>query len=523
MNRLRGYWEVSRLKLNLLANFIGTGWSAFLQLASIPLYIRLMGIESYGLIGFYISLQGILQILDFGLSPTLNREMARYSAKPLEEAGEARDLVRTLEVGYWVLGIVIGVALWATSPLIATQWIKPGTLPINIVQQALSLMSVLAILQWPLSFYQSGLIGLQQQVTVNALQVVFSTIGNGGAVLVLWFVSPTIIAFLVWQVVVGGIRVGATMYFLWRSLPPSQHAAQFVPGLMKYIWRFAAGMSGITLSAIVLTQLDKLLLSKLVSLELFGYYSVASAVSNGLAMVVAPIFNVVFPRLSALVAIDDLEAIKRFYHQSAQLMAVAVFPVAATLIMLAPSALFLWTRDPKIVLNAAPIVRLLLLGSALNSIMVLPYSLQLAYGWTKLGIWINIFLIGLQIPLLLFLISKLGTTGAAIAWVIMNGVYLLVDAPLMYRRLLQEDGWRWLIKDVMQPMGAIVLLVLVLQRWIVPTTSIVENILSLLAVYLSTAIVGILSANTIRVWAFKQVTRARAGGLELLLGVKSRE
>ena len=79
----------SGFKVKLVANFVGTGWSAALQIICIPLYIRFMGIESYGLIGFYLMLQAILQILDFGmLAPTVNREMARYSVRP-EEVGRS--------------------------------------------------------------------------------------------------------------------------------------------------------------------------------------------------------------------------------------------------------------------------------------------------------------------------------------------------------------------------------------------------------------------------------------------------
>ena len=46
----------------------------------IPIYISYLGIESYGLIGLFIILQGLLSLLDMGLSPTLNREMARFRA-----------------------------------------------------------------------------------------------------------------------------------------------------------------------------------------------------------------------------------------------------------------------------------------------------------------------------------------------------------------------------------------------------------------------------------------------------------
>jgi len=89
---------MSRTSGNILANLSGTAWSALIGLAMVPLYIRLLGIEAYGLIGFSITLQAILQILDFGLSPTVNRELARFSVLE-DKAGEARDFVRTLEAG----------------------------------------------------------------------------------------------------------------------------------------------------------------------------------------------------------------------------------------------------------------------------------------------------------------------------------------------------------------------------------------------------------------------------------------
>src|SRR3990172_3984222 len=110
-----------------------------------------MGMEAYGLIGFYFMLQGVLQILDLGLSPTMNREMARYSVLP-GKTGEARDFVRTLEVGYWAIGILIGCAVWYTAPYIASHWIKAGTILTLEERRAVPIIGALAALQWKRPF-----------------------------------------------------------------------------------------------------------------------------------------------------------------------------------------------------------------------------------------------------------------------------------------------------------------------------------------------------------------------------------
>ena len=192
--------------MDLLANISGVGWSVLAQIVCIPFYIRFLGIDGFGLIGFYFVLQSLLQVLDLGLSPTINREMARYSVQP-KKAAEARDLVRTLEAGYWMVGIAIGAAILVAAPSIATHWIKAGNFPIQTVRQAIMIMGILAFFQWPLSFYQGGLMGLGRQVLFNVLRISQSTLANGGAVLILWRISPTIQAFFLWQAAVSAAQV----------------------------------------------------------------------------------------------------------------------------------------------------------------------------------------------------------------------------------------------------------------------------------------------------------------------------
>src|SRR5512143_1602093 len=132
--RICGSLCMSLLKRNIVANFMGQGWATLMALIFIPLYIKFLGMEAYGLIGFFAMMQAMLQVLDLGLSQTMNREMARYSVLP-DKAAEARNFVRTLEIWYWIISIVVGVTVVAASPLIAGHWIKAGSIPVYTVQQ----------------------------------------------------------------------------------------------------------------------------------------------------------------------------------------------------------------------------------------------------------------------------------------------------------------------------------------------------------------------------------------------------
>jgi len=507
MNVLWKSKSVSGLKVGLLANFAGTGWSALVQLVCIPLYIKLLGIEAFGLIGFYLILQAMLQVLDLGLSPTMNREMARYSVQP-EKAAEARDLVRTLEAGYWLIGIVNGTLILAAAPLIAAHWIKASAIPVHDVQRTVMLMGVLTVFQWPVSFYQGGLMGLGRQVLYNSISICLVTLANGGAVLILWLVSPTIQGFFLWLVAANAARAILLAIFLWKSLPPATRPSQFDLRQVRKVWRFAAGMSGITAFALVLTQLDKVILSRLLDLKTFGYYAVAGMFGIGLSMIVASVFNTIFPRFSALVAAGNEDELKRFYHRCTQLMAVLILPLAAILALFSTDILQFWTRNAEVARNAGPIATLLVIGSALNGLMNLPYALQLAYGWTSIGLRITIFLIFLTVPAIWFMATSYGAVGAASVWAALNCIYMAIGVPLTHRRLLKGEAWRWL-GEIGSPLVLILLIAFVGKGLIAASLSTPVAICALLVLLFCAMGAAALASPSIRPWLVTQALRAK--------------
>jgi O-antigen/teichoic acid export membrane protein len=507
MNASRNAKSLSGLKPALLANFVGTGWAALVQLACIPLYIKFLGIEGYGLIGFYLMLQTLFQVMDLGLSPTVNREMARYSVQP-EKAGEARDLVRTLEVGYWFIGLILGAVLFISASWIANHWIKSSTLPVSGISKAVMLMGVLAVLQWPISFYQGALMGLHRQVLFNILKIVVVTVSNGGAVLVLWRVSPTIRAFLVWQVAVCAIQAALIAVFVWSSLPSSARTARFNPSVVRGVWRFAVGMSGITLIGLIITQVDKVLVSKLLTLRIFGYYALAWTVANGLVIISSAIFNVIFPRLSAQVAASDEDGVRQSYHRGAQLMAVMVLPPAAVLSFFSFEILRLWTRSTETAAFDARILTVLVVGSALNSLLYLPYALQLAFGWTKLSFVAGVLSVAILIPSLFPLTKYFGAIGAASMWAVLNILNMLIVVPVMHRRLLQGETWRY-FADIGLPLVATMVIAMLGRLVFADLNSPFVTLACILSVWFGCLVVAVLAAPYVRSWVVAQVMSAK--------------
>lgn len=452
----------SGVAINLVTGLLGGLWSTLLQLAAVPVYLYLLGAEAYGLIGFHLALTAALKVLDLGLSSTVNRELARSTARGRSTSGGVHDLVRTLEAAYWAIGITLGLGLAVSARWVALHWIHSDTLPLPLVQRSLVLMGALVAVQWPLTMYQGGVMGLQRHVVLHALNAVAATVTVVGGVLVLVGVSRSVTALFTWQLAAGAVQVAATAALLWRSMPPRANGARvgIRPRLFRRVSALAAGLTGITALGTLVGQADKIVLSRVLPLGTFGYYTLATTVAGGLALVIAPVFNAVFPRLSALRAVYDDDALQRFYRCASQTMTVLLAPFAATLVVFAPEILLLWTRDPAATAYAAPIVRLVVVGAALHGLVHLPYAAQLAAGWTRPALLLNLLFALTLVPALIVLAPRYGGIASGWAWIVVNVVYLAVSVPLTHRRLLGGGALRWATHDVALPAVAALLVAL---------------------------------------------------------------
>ena len=448
------------LKKNIIANFGGNIWTGLMGIIFVPLYIRFMGIEAYGLVGVFAALLGVFALLDMGLSSTLNREMARLSAQK-DKAQDMRDLLRTLEIPYWLIGMLIAVTVILASPLIAFHWVKVKNLSQDSVHTALLIMGLCVAFRWPMSFYSGGLMGLQRQVLLNGINVAAETFRGIGAVLVLWLVSPTVEAFFFWQLAISAVHIGLIVFYLWQSLPFSPKKASFRPELLRTIWRFAASMTGITITVIFLMELDKIILSRMLSLEMFGYYTLANVVAMTLYRFIGPVFSATYPKLTSLVEQGAEKEITKLYHQSAQLMSALILPAALVVAFFSWEILFLWSRSPVTADNTHLLVSILILGTACNGLMNIPYALQLAYGWMQLALFVNTVSVLVLVPLMILLARRYGAVGAASVWLILNASYLFITIPIMHSRLLHAEKWRWYIEDVGRPLLAAIVVCLI--------------------------------------------------------------
>ena len=441
---------MSVVKKNIIANILGKGFSALLSIIFVPIYLKYLGAEAYGIVGVFATLQSVFMLADMGLSGTFTRETARLSVME-DGAQQIRDLCRTFEGIFVAVGFLIVLVVAALSQMIAEHWVNLEHLTVPAVSNSIVLIGVAIGLQFPFIIYQGGLLGLQRQMHLNALLLSLGFVRGLGAVLVLRFIDPSIQAFFIWQVAISAIQLVAGYILIWGSLPPTLGRARFDLNLIHPLWRFAAGTAAITLSGILLMQADKIILTKILPLEKFGYYTLAGVVASVPGMIAMPFNNAIYPRFTQLVAKGDFSELTALYHRSCQLLAVFIIPVGLVLACYSKEIIFLWTGNLVTAQNTFLLVRILVTGSTLMGLMLIPYAMQLAFGWTKLSLLFNVMGVVLLIPSMIWLTTMYGAVGASFMWLVLSSAYFLGLPHLMHRRILQGEKWKWYIDDVGKP------------------------------------------------------------------------
>ena len=438
------------IRANVAANYFGQIYAALMGFAFVPICIKYLGTESYGLVSVFAILQSSAALLDMGMKATLAREMARYSSGA-RDLQSVKDLLRSTEILTASVATLAGLAICMGSHRLAVHWLAAERLSRTDIAHALTGMGLICALRFIENVYVGTIIGLQRQVAQAVVSCSMVTARAVGSIVVLALIAPTLDAFFSWQVLVSIISIPVYATLAYRSLPSGPRTGTFSWSALSSIWRFSGGLTAAALLTLLLTQLDKLLLSVYLPLKEFSYYAVASTLSSALYMLSLPISAAFYPSFTELFTRGDLERLRLAYHKAAQLLATIMGGAAIVLLVFPETALSTWTGDADITTHAAPLLRILALGTLLNGFIGIPYQLQLAAGWTSLSIKLNVAAIGILAPVLLYIVPRSGAMGAAWVWVLLNVGYLLIYIYFLHRRLLPSEKWRWYGQDVLIP------------------------------------------------------------------------
>ncbi len=443
-------WANLSLKKNILSGYVSQLYVTGVGIMILPLYIKYMGAEAYGLVGFFTMLQAWFGLLDMGLTPTIGRETARYRGGNIT-ALAYRQLYRALSLIFLVVALIGGISLFLVADLIVEQWLQVESLDMGKVVVCVQIMGIIVALRWLCGLCRGVIAGSERLVWLSGFNGLIATMRFIAVFGSMWQFGFTPLVFFVHQLVIALIELVGLWWMGNRLLPSKADSKETIGWSLKPIkpvLRFALTIAFTSSIWVLVTQTDKLILSGILSLAEYGYFTLAVLVASGIMVISGPVSSAIMPRMARLHSEGKHDEMIQVYRNASQLVTVICGSAAITVAFTAEKLLFAWTGDGQLAQESAPILRLYAIGNGFLALAAFPYYLQYALGNLRYHLIGNLVTICLLIPSIIYAAKVYGAIGAGWVWVSLNGMLLLFWVGYVHSKLEPGLHAKWLLIDI---------------------------------------------------------------------------
>jgi len=480
--------NIISIKFNAISNYIGQIYSIAVMIIITPLYMRHLGAEAFGLVGFFVLMQNWLNLLDMGLSTTLGRQVA-YARGQVDGFKKFQNLLRSFELVYFILTLIIVLCIYFSNTWIAQSWIKSNELSSKSISYCINIMGLIVAVRFYSTVYRSGINGFEDQIWMNKAIIIINSFKYIGSLLVLIFISSDVRHFFEYQLAIGILEVALLWRRFYHNLPSSDISITLFNidwSIFQKIIPFALSIAYTTAIITISTQFDKLLLSGILSLDEFGYFSIITIIAGALTRLSIPVFLAFLPRLTMLVSQNNSNKLTALYSDMTQIITWVTFSSAIFISIYSQEILYSLTGDNKVYIWGNEILFWYVLGSCIYVWGTFQYYLQNAFGKLRLYVIGLTLSFVIQTPLIYFIIIKYGALGASQLFFIFSLIWFLGMTLVVHSKLVPGFHLKWLMKDLLP-----ILLFIVISSYIMKSIISIEMSESRILVILKMAIIFI--------------------------------
>lgn len=406
---------------NLLASFMGPLLAIFLT----PFYIRHLGLEGYGLVGFFSAFAALLGIVSAAMGKIYLREVAGRTAQQ-EQRKTVPAMFQNFFAFFTLLGVLVAVVIALFSWWISHRWVHLEHLDPTTVQACIFLIAITLAGTFPTGVCVDTLFALQEQVLANKITMAISLLTTAIASLLV-YISHSVLAYYT-ATTIGTV---ATLFVMmrqasrslaghlepnttWPTLAQSlrecgNDTRKVAQSSLALMWTEGAGVA--------ITQTDRMLISSLLPLSSLGLYGIGASVGRLVQITCNAFLVASFPGLCQKVAASPRSpaGAREAFRQQAIVLVLAC-AIGLPLCAIPMTLLQLWIGKAEIAASAAGITVIFTLAYACLALAAAPYNLAVASGHTRHAALVNTAA-AIWYPLLgYWLISRYGLLGAGLLW-----------------------------------------------------------------------------------------------------------
>jgi O-antigen/teichoic acid export membrane protein len=453
MNAMDEMINRNMLARNIVWNLSGLCIPLVVAIVAMPLLIRALGTDRFGVLALAWVVIGYFSLFDLGLGRALTQLVSKKLGAGQDQ--EVPALIWTAFFLMLLLGLVGTVIMGLLSP-----WLVHKVLNVPEALQSETLYSFyLLSVSIPVIISTAGMQGIlkayQRFGLINAVRIPLGVFIFSGPLLVLPFsqsLLPLVSILVVGLLIAWGVHLPLCV----RIIPALGHGIAVKRSLAGPLFRFGSWMTVTNIVGPLMVYLDRFLIGALASMTAVAYYTTPYEVITKIGIIPAALVGVLFPAFSSSF-VYNRSYTARLFSQGVRFIFLGMFPVTLCIVTFAHEGIDFWL-GAEFAQHSGPVLQWLAAGVFINSLAQVAFAMIQGAGRPDLTAKLHLVELPFYLLGVYWLIHTHGIRGAAIAWVARIGIDALCLFG-MVRWFLPTDKSIFLQKIV--PMGA-ALLVLVI-------------------------------------------------------------
>jgi len=409
---------------NIFLNLVGQGAPLLVAICAIPILIKGLGPDRFGVLTLAWTVIGYFSLLDLGLGRALTKTVAEKLGTGQEE--EIPAMVWTSLLLLFVFGIVGSLILGFLSRWLVYHVLK---VPLPLAEETIRSFYLLSV-SLPVVLTTAGLRGLleaqQRFGFINSIRIAFGIFTFLGPLSILPF-TPNLVPII--GVLVAGRVVIWGIYFLifLRTMPSIRHHLFIRARTAVSLLQFGSWITISNAISPIMDYSDRFLIGALASMTAVTYYTTPYEVAGKLSIIPNAIAMVMFPAFSATIVRDPPHT-SLLFGRALKGLFVILFPIVFAIVSLSHEGMEIWLGK-EFAENSGRVLQLLTMGVFVNSLARMPFDLIQGFGRPDLTAKVHLVELFFYLPLAWWMIAAYGIMGAAIAWL----VRVSVDGAILFR------------------------------------------------------------------------------------------
>lgn len=388
-------------------NLIGSVIPLALSLLTVPVYLKLVGPDRYGVLAIAWLLLGYFGLFDLGLGRATSFRIASLREAPPE--ARAATFWSALCVNA-AMGLVGGVVLWFAAGyffehvLKVSESLRPEVLAgVPMLASAVPIATITGVLTGAMQ-------GREKFLETNIISVLSTTLFQllplGTAMLMgpnLPLLLTAAIGARLLAILVLGYRCHAELI---RGVRP-----KFLPGEIPLLLKFGGWVNLTSIVGPVLVIVDRFAIGAVLGTTALAVYTVPFQLAQRIAVVPGALVNALFPRMTA----SDPATRDALGRRATLTLACVVSPLVLVGVLVLEPFLHIWV-GADLATKAAPVGRVLFLGFWANAFALVPFIFLQSSGRPDLPPKMHLLEIPLYLAGLYVGMKYFGLVGCAIAF-----------------------------------------------------------------------------------------------------------